>query len=87
MTSFSTGRTYPVKPNAQARDQKNLSSHGGGDLGLMSAFIAAVRANDQTILGTTVDEALEAHTVVFAAEHARRTRSTVDIAQFRSDQS
>ncbi|WP_431902464.1 hypothetical protein [Nonomuraea sp. bgisy101] len=47
--------------------------HGGGDAGLIMAFIDAVAAGDQAPLGADPAEALAGHHVVWAAERARET--------------
>jgi predicted dehydrogenase len=49
-----------------------LSGHGGGDFGLMDNFIAALANNDQSLILTGIDETLESHLMVFAAEESRR---------------
>ncbi|HNS01816.1 MAG TPA: Gfo/Idh/MocA family oxidoreductase [Anaerolineae bacterium] len=46
--------------------------HGGGDYGLMDAFISAVAANDRGLILSGPRESLETHLMVFAAERARR---------------
>jgi hypothetical protein len=56
--------------------------HGGGDLGLIKAFVEAVRTGRQEVLGTDVTSVLKSHLTVFAAEHSRREGSVVDCAQF-----
>jgi predicted dehydrogenase len=48
------------------------SGHGGGDEGVMDAFLAAVAANDVAKVLSGPDETLETHLTVFAAEQARR---------------
>ncbi|MFI6601952.1 Gfo/Idh/MocA family protein [Nonomuraea sp. NPDC050536] len=47
--------------------------HGGGDGGLTAAFIDAVEARDQRVLGGDAADALAGHLVVWAAERARET--------------
>ncbi|MFI7445311.1 Gfo/Idh/MocA family protein [Nonomuraea indica] len=49
--------------------------HGGGDAGLVRAFVEAVAAGDQAPLGAGPDEALAGHLVVWAAERARESRT------------
>ncbi|WP_043632629.1 Gfo/Idh/MocA family protein [Nonomuraea candida] len=49
--------------------------HGGGDAGLVRAFIDAVTAGDQAPLGADASDALAGHLVVWAAERARETRT------------
>ncbi|HZA82431.1 MAG TPA: gfo/Idh/MocA family oxidoreductase, partial [Actinomycetes bacterium] len=45
--------------------------HGGGDWGLMDAFVRAVATGDPAHVLTGPKESLAAHAVVFAAERAR----------------
>lgn len=60
-------------------DSENLDGasaadgHGGGDRGLTMAFVEAVAAGDQRLLGSSAAEALAGHLVVWAAERARET--------------
>jgi predicted dehydrogenase len=61
------------------------AGHGDGDLGLMAAFVRAVRAGDQAELGTDIDEVLRAHMTVFAAEASRREGRVVDCAEFERE--
>lgn len=56
--------------------------HGGGDLGLIEAFVEAVRTGEQDILGTSVDEVVKSHMTVFAAEASRKEGRVVDCAEF-----
>ena len=60
-------------------DAAITGGHGGGDYGLMSAFIEAVANNDPTNLLSGPDETLESHLIVFAAEQARREHRVVDL--------
>jgi predicted dehydrogenase len=53
--------------------------HGGGDYGLMAAFIQAVASDDPSYLLSGPDETLESHLMVFAAEQARREHRVVDL--------
>ena len=50
---------------------KALGGHGGGDYGLMDAFVEAVARQDPTCIVSGPDESLESHRMVFAAERAR----------------
>jgi predicted dehydrogenase len=45
--------------------------HGGGDAGLMDAFIAAVATGDRELIQSGPRESLASHLAVFAAERAR----------------
>jgi hypothetical protein len=77
VTDFRTRAARVVRPPPGGG-----GGHGGGDFGLAAAFVRAVRAGDQRVLGTDIDDALRAHMLVFAAEHARRENVVVDVAEF-----
>jgi predicted dehydrogenase len=47
------------------------SGHGGGDEGVMHAFLTALRENDPSRILSGPNESLESHLMVFAAERAR----------------
>lgn len=52
--------------------------HGGGDAGLMDSFVAAVAAEDPSLVLSGPRESLLSHLSVLAAEQARETRTVVD---------
>jgi predicted dehydrogenase len=54
-----------------ARGDLPLSGHGGGDFGLMDAFLCAIETNDSRQILSGPAETLESHRMVFAAEAAR----------------
>ncbi len=60
-------------------DASLLSGHGGGDGGLIGAFVKAVATGDRSQILSGPDETLESHLMVFAAEKARRRGSVVKI--------
>jgi hypothetical protein len=60
----------------------SMGGHGGGDLGLIEAFVEAVKKGEQEVLGTTVDEVVKSHMTVFAAEASRKEGRVVDCAEF-----
>ena len=57
------------------------SGHGGGDDGIMHAFMGTLRG--QTAPLTSVRDTLESHLLAFAAEDARVTGKTVDLQAYR----
>jgi predicted dehydrogenase len=57
--------------------------HGGGDWGLIAAFVGALRGQDTQVL-TTARESVESHLMAFAAEEARLNGTTVAMAEFRA---
>jgi len=63
--------------------QAKSGGHGGGDEGLMSAFIQTARSPSAAAL-TSARESLESHLLAFAAEQARVEGTIVDMRAFRS---
>ncbi len=59
-----------------------LGGHGGGDDGLMRAFVAALREGRQEPL-TSARASLESHLMAFAAEQARVGGVVIDMEAFR----
>jgi len=59
--------------------------HGGGDMGLIRSFVEAVGKKSQHILGTDIDEILNSHLTVFAAEKSRRIGNVVDCIAFEKE--
>jgi predicted dehydrogenase len=58
--------------------------HGGGDWGLMDAFVRAVATGDRSHVLTGARASLEAHLAVFAAERARREGVVATVDRGRS---
>lgn len=56
------------------------TGHGGGDYGIMKAFIEAVATGDQRKVWSGPDETLASHRIVFAAERARRENRVISLA-------
>jgi len=75
VTDFLTDTTTVIDTQASAASL--AGEHGGGDHGLMGAFVEAVRSGDPGRLLSGPDETLESHRMVFAAERARREQRVV----------
>jgi len=65
--------------DTEAGDETTLGGHGGGDFGLIEAFVAAVAANDPSLILTGADESIETHRMVFSSEQARLEHRVVDL--------
>jgi len=76
VTDFRKNQSVVYHPKADG------GGHGGGDSGLIRAFVEAVKTGRQEALGTDVTEVLKSHLTVFAAEHSRRTGQVVDCVEF-----
>jgi predicted dehydrogenase len=70
---FLTGNEEVITPTGTAS-----GGHGGGDAGLMDAFVSAVATGDPTLIRSGPRESLASHLAVFAAERAR-LNGTVEI--------
>jgi predicted dehydrogenase len=66
---FLTGEETVTDTSVPAGD--GTSGHGGGDAGLMDAFVSAVAAGDPALIRSGARESLASHLSVFAAERAR----------------
>jgi len=68
--NFVSGETSVI--DTAASQAGILGGHGGGDLGLMDSFIAAIQKNDPSQILSGPDDSLETHLIVFAAEQSRK---------------
>jgi predicted dehydrogenase len=74
-----SGRVEHLRPRA------SQSGHGGGDAGLLAAFVRALRdpvAAAADARQTTARQSLESHLMAFAAEEARVTTTVVSMEDF-----
>ncbi len=62
-----------------ASDGGVSTGHGGGDDGLMAAFLAAAAAGDPSMVPTSPRDALASHRLAFAAEASRREGRVVAV--------
>mgnify|MGYP000335894644 CR=1 FL=1 len=80
-TDFLTGKI--TKWNISIEEDKNSgyqgSGHGGGDWGLVTDFINAVKKQDASLLTSTIDASVESHIMGFMAEKSRETKQTIPI--------
>jgi len=58
--------------------------HGGGDTGLIAAFIQTLRGNNGHPALTSARASLESHLLAFAAEQARQDATVLDMTVFRA---
>jgi predicted dehydrogenase len=72
-----TGDTETIVPALAA------GGHGGGDEGVIRAFLDGVRGDTRDVL-TSGGESLESHLLAFAAEEARVSASVVTLDDFRA---
>lgn len=72
---FLTDATTTI--DTEAAGGSALAGHGGGDFGLMDAFVRAVAEEDPDQILSGPDETLASHLLVFAAEAARKSGTVV----------
>jgi predicted dehydrogenase len=61
---------------------RGVGGHGGGDDGLIRAFVGAINGDRASVL-TSAREAVASHLMAFAAEQARVTGDSVDMDRYR----
>jgi predicted dehydrogenase len=72
VTDFVTGENETIRPGPGSRPRTG-GGHGGGDYGVMEAFVTAVAAGDRSKIMSGPRESLESHLMAFAAERSRRS--------------
>jgi predicted dehydrogenase len=72
-----SGETEAIRPAL------GVGGHGGGDAGVMRAFVAGVRGDERAVL-TSAGESLESHLIAFAAEEARVTGAVIQMDAYRA---
>jgi hypothetical protein len=79
-TDFLTGKVtkWDVSIDQENRGYQ-ASGHGGGDWGLVTDWINAVKNQDTSLLTSTIDASVESHIMGFMAEKSRKTNQTVPI--------
>jgi predicted dehydrogenase len=87
---FSDGRPHELRIHDHGSQnvevihpQAGDSGHGGGDEGLMRAFLRALRG-EPVPHQTSARASLESHLMAFAAEESRHTCRAVDMGAYRS---
>jgi len=73
-----TGNEEIIRPGAV------VGGHGGGDTGVMNAFVHALRNPGQAPL-TSARASLESHLMAFAAERARIQGAVLDMQAYRAE--
>jgi predicted dehydrogenase len=76
---FVSEKSTVIDTSVAADSATAATGHGGGDFGIMQAFIAAVASGDQSRVWSGPDATLASHRIVFAAERARREGRAIDL--------
>ena len=59
-------------------------THSGGDLAIMNNFVDAINTGDKSILLTPIQNSLEGHLLVFAAEESRKSEKVIKLREFEN---
>ena len=78
ITNFLTGEKRTVDTKV-VNDGSITSGHGGGDGGVMAAFLKAVATGDRSSIISGADETLESHLMCFLAEESRLTGEVKEV--------
>jgi len=78
VTDFVTGQAEPV--DLAGPRPAVAGGHGGGDMGVISAFVGAIASGDRSLIRTGPRESLDSHLMAFAAERSRHTGAPVRLA-------
>ena len=88
---FSDGRPHEFRIHDHGTNnieviqpQAGASGHGGGDEGLMSAFVRTLRG-ESVPHQTSARASLESHLMAFAAEESRQSRQAMDMGHYRAE--
>ncbi len=73
VTDFVSGQADTMTPAASSTPGSG-GGHGGGDFGVMAAFVEAVATRDRSLILSSPRESLESHLMAFAAERSLLTR-------------
>jgi predicted dehydrogenase len=72
VTDFVTGQAEPVTVDGTEQTAAG-GGHGGGDFGVIGAFVDAVASGDRSLICTGPRESLDSHRMALAAERSRLT--------------
>ncbi len=78
-TDFLTGKATKWDLTIDDISNSKNSGHGGGDWGLVTDWINAVKKQDPSLLTSTIDASVESHIMGFMAEKSRKTKQIIPI--------
>ena len=79
---FSSNQFTTIDTEADAPPPNALTGHGGGDYGLMDAFLTAIETQDPQHILSGPAATLESHRITFAAETARLEQRVVRMSEY-----
>lgn len=86
---FGTGGSW-IEVNEHLSDERHhystgsvSSGHGGGDAGLMDAFIRTLNSGEEDPGLSTAQQSIESHLMAFAADEARLQGTVIEMEKYR----
>lgn len=68
-----------IDVNNKIKNSSNYSGHAGGDYAIMNELCAYLNGDKSSISITSIDDSINGHLVVYAAEESRKTKTSVDV--------
>ncbi len=65
--------------NSKIKNSSNYSGHAGGDYAIMNELCAYLNGDKSSISITSIDDSINGHLLVYAAEESRKTKTSVDV--------
>lgn len=65
--------------NDKIKNSSNYSGHAGGDYAIMNELCAYLNGDKSSISITSIDDSVNGHLLVYAAEESRKTKTSVDV--------
>ncbi|MBK6573265.1 MAG: Gfo/Idh/MocA family oxidoreductase [Saprospiraceae bacterium] len=78
-TNFRTGKAIDWDNSLIEDGVYKHHGHGGGDYRLMNDWVAAVSAQNESLLTSTIEDSIESHIMGFAAEKSRLKKKIIPI--------
>lgn len=78
---FEENQYEKIDYEAMFPEQTTKGGHGGGDVGLMTAFSNMLEHNDDSVCD--MENIIDNHLIVFAAEESRLTGKVVDLKEYK----
>lgn len=77
---YNTGQTDSIKLTMK----QDLQGHGGGDERLLKNFVHGVKSGGTQLIRSGIDESIESHLLIFAAEKSRQEGIVVDFDNYKN---
>ncbi len=80
---FASRKSREIRVADMVQDQSIVGGHGGGDRGIMEAFLHYLNGEKDNVGICSIEETCENHMIAFAAEESRLTGSVMDMSEYQ----